>query len=116
MIGSKKADGAVFKIIDFIIGLFGRGRARLGEWPHREIVEAAVDTLRDLGAELCHESGTPACELEVFHFRIRRRRMRLCVEDYGAVTLWGPKQLVAEIARRVSERLSQDASCSGNHG
>jgi hypothetical protein len=96
----------VFKIIDFVIGLFGRGRAELGEWPHREVVETAVDALRDFGGALYHQSGTPAGELEVFHFRLRGRRMRLCVEDYGKLTLWGPKQLVADVSSRVAERLS----------
>ena len=106
MVASQTIDRAVFKFIDLMIGLFGRGRAKLGEWPHREIVEAAVDTLRDFGGELCRESRTPACELKVFHFRVRRRRMRLCIEDYGGVTLWGPKWLVADISRGVAERLS----------
>ncbi|SRR6266540_2435600 len=94
------------RFIDFMIGLFGCGRAKLGEWPHREIVEAAVATLRDSGGELYHESGTPAGELEILHFRVRGRRMRLCVEDYSDVVLWGPKGLVADISRRVADRLA----------
>lgn len=91
--------------IDGLIGLFGRGRAKLGEWPHGEIVEAAVATLRDFGGEWHHESGTPTGELEVMHFRVRGCRMRLCVEDYRDVTLWRPKRLVADISKRVADRL-----------
>jgi len=92
--------------LDSLVGLFGRSRARLGEWPHGEVVDAAAATLRDFGGELCGESGSPAGELEVMHFRVRGRRLQLCVEDYGGVTLWGPKRLVADISRRVADRLS----------
>ena len=94
------------RFIDALMGLFGRGRARLGEWPHGEVIEAVAATVREFGGELHHESGTPAGELEVMHFRGGECPMRLCVEDYGSVTLWGPKQLVADISRRVAERLS----------
>ena len=91
--------------IDALIGLFGRSRANLGEWPHGEVVEAAVATLRDFGGELRHESGTPGGEVEVMHFRVRGYRMRLCIADYGAVTLWGPKRLVADISKGVADRI-----------
>ena len=95
------------RFIDFVIGIFGRGRAKLGEWPHREVVQAAVETIQNCGGELHHESGTPAGELEVMHFRICGHRMKLCIEDYGVVSLWGPKRLVADIAKRVEQRLSE---------
>jgi len=93
------------RFIDFVIGIFGRGRATLGEWPHREVVQAAVETIKDCGGELHHESGTATGELEVMHFRIRGRRVRLCIVDYGVVSLWGPKRLVADISKRVALRL-----------
>ena len=39
------------KFMDFLIGLFGRGRARLGVWPHREIVETVVAAMRKRSGE-----------------------------------------------------------------
>jgi hypothetical protein len=93
--------------IDVLIGLFGRSRARLAEWPQREVVESALAAFRDCGGELYSESGTPEGELEVMHLRVRGRRMRLCIADYGGVTLWGPKRMVAKISQRVTERLSE---------
>ena len=106
MITSDTAEPVAFKVVDFVAGLFGRRRVRLGEWPHGQVVEAAMDTLQEFGAELYRESGTPAGELDVFHFRAHGRRMRLCVEDYGAVTLWGPKRLVTDVAHCVADRLA----------
>jgi hypothetical protein len=95
------------RFVDFVIGMFGRGRAKLGEWPHREVVEIAVDTIRDFGGELHQEIGTPTGELEVMHFRVHGCWMRLCIVDYGGVFLWGPKRLVADISRQVANRLSE---------
>src|SRR3982750_1702464 len=97
-----------FRFIDFVIGIFGRGRAKLGEWPHREVVQAAVETIQNCGGELHHESGTPTGELEVLHFRVHGRRMRLCIVEYGSVSLWGPKLLVSDISRRVADRLRNE--------
>lgn len=95
------------RFVDLLAGLFGRARARLGNWPDRDIAETAVAALRDCGGELYHESGSPAGELEVLHFRVKGRRMRLCIEEYGEVVLWGPKALVAEVSKRVANRLAE---------
>jgi hypothetical protein len=94
------------RFVDLLAGLFGRARARLGDWPDRDIVGTTVAALRDCGGELHHESGSPAGELEVLHFRVKGRRMRLCIEEYGDVVLWGPKVLVAQVSKRVADRLA----------
>lgn len=97
--------------MDGLIGLFGRRRAKLGEWPHGEVVAAAVAMLRDLGGELQHENGAPAGECEAMHFLVRGSRIRLCVEDYGDVTLCGPKRLVEDISKRFAARIPPIAGC-----
>src|SRR4051812_11099970 len=96
-----------FTIIDRVLGLFGQGRTTLGSWPHREVVNAALATLTDLGAEKVHEDGTPAGEVENFYFRIDGKRVRLSVTDYGDVTLWGPNRLVTKICKEVTARLKK---------
>src|SRR5690349_10963067 len=93
-------------LIEMTLGLFGRGRAKLGEWPHREIVEFAVATIVENGGEIVRESGSPAGELEVIHFRLGGRSLRLSVEEYGDVTLGGPSGLVARIADCVADRIA----------
>ena len=94
------------KFINLLIGLFGLGRAKLGEWPHGEAVDAAIASIRELGGQVHHTTGTPGNELEIFHLRVRGRRIRLCVEDYGDVVLWGPKALLEDISTRVVDRLA----------
>jgi hypothetical protein len=53
------------------------------------------------GGQQYPETGSPAGELIIKHFRIRGRRLRLCIDDYDKVTLWGPKELVKELADRI---------------
>jgi hypothetical protein len=106
LLASVECKIAKLGIIDFAIGLFGRGHATLGDWPHCEVVKAALDVIQDLGGELYRENGTPSGELEVKHFCVGVHRLRLCITDYGGVSLWGPKQLVADIAKQVADKLS----------
>jgi hypothetical protein len=93
-------------IVDFAIGLFGRGHAKLGGWPHCEVVKAAFDVIQGIGGNLYRESGTPGGEFEAKHFRVCGQRLRLCITDYDEVSLWGPKKLVADIAKQVADKLS----------
>ncbi len=95
------------RFLDFVLSVFGRGRAKLGEWPHGEIVVSALATFRSLGGEFLGESGTPADELRTLRFRVRGHRVRLCIEDYGAVTLWGPRRLVAELAAQIAQDIAR---------
>jgi hypothetical protein len=102
------------KFIETILGLCGQGFTKLGEWPHREVVEAALAVLREYGAEECGATGTPAGEIENLHFRVGSHRVRLCVEDYGDVTLWGPAPIVGALAKRVARKLKRlDARAGG---
>ena len=80
---------------------FGRACVKLGSWPHGDVVNAAITALRDAGGAVCGEDGTPAREVENIYFKLRGRRVRLCVEDYADVTLWGPKNLVREVQARL---------------
>jgi hypothetical protein len=66
---------------------------------------AIEDTLADLGAEKCGESGSPAYEVNNEYFRIGSRKLRICTEDEMFVSLWGPKRLVDEVHSRILEKL-----------
>ncbi len=91
------------KLVDILITPFGRARVVLGHWPHREIVQAATATILDMGGQQHPETGSPAGELTIKHFRIRGHRLRLCIEDYDTVTLWGPTDMVRELSNRISK-------------
>jgi GH43 family beta-xylosidase len=72
-----------------------------------DLLDAAYARLPQNHSELGDNSGTPTGELEVMHFRIRGRWMRLCIEDYGGVSIWEPMRLLADISRRDADRLAE---------
>ena len=90
-------------IAEIILSLFGQGRAVLGSWPERGVLSDAFAVFEEMGAKKCGEYGSPAGEIEVFLFRLNGRRLRLCVDEYGAIRLFGPKRMVTELAAKVSE-------------
>jgi hypothetical protein len=99
---------AFSKVFDAVMALFGIGRAILGHWPHKSVIEAAVAEIENAGGVVVDTYGTSAGEMECTRFRVHGRLVRLCVEDYGDVTLWGPKRLVLDMSQKISNRL--DAS------
>jgi hypothetical protein len=101
------AHGSALLFVDSLLALVGHRRIVLGVWPGKDVVKAALDTLKEFGA-MQLESGRVelAIDIENLYFRVEDRRVRLCVEDYGDVTLWGAKSIVAKLAKRIDERLS----------
>ncbi len=67
--------------------------------------DAAVDTLIDLGATFCGESGSPAYELNSECFRIGRRKIHVCTEDHWLAYLWGSKALVEAVYSGAVDKL-----------
>jgi hypothetical protein len=92
-------------LIDALIGFFGMGRAALGGWPQRAPVDEYVRVLQEAGGVIVATFASPDGSFDVIRIRIRGRRLRLCIEEFGKVTLWGPKRLVAELADRVAAEL-----------
>ena len=66
---------------------------------------AIEDALKDLGAEKCGESGSPAYEVNNEYFQIRGRKLRVCTEDEMDVSLWGPKALTDDVHEQIIKRL-----------
>ena len=95
---------AHLKSADFLIGLFGYSRVYYSNESH--VVDAIMSALKDSGAVMCGESGMPTAFTN-YHFRIGNRRVRLQVEDYEDIILWGPKQLVRDLSSRISDKLSR---------
>lgn len=91
------------KFIDALIGLFGRGRVSLGQWPERAHVDEYVRVIEQQGGVIVGSTGSPDGSFDVLRFRVRGRRVRLCFEEFGEITLWGPKQLVTELVARIAE-------------
>jgi hypothetical protein len=85
----------------WIMTLVGRGYRELPFGTRRDDIEAA---LSELQAKKCAESGTPAYELNNEYFRIGRRRIKICTEDELFVSLWGSKELVDDLYRKITER------------
>jgi len=97
--------GTAFR--DCVLVLIGHRRITLGDWPDQGVVEAAVDTVSELGGRRIQgQDPGLAFDIENKYFRVQGRRVRLCVEDYGEVSLWGPKRVVTGLAKRIAERLS----------
>ncbi len=65
-----------------------------------------MSLMRDCGAVKCGESGVPTA-FDVYYFRVKGRRVKLCVEDYGDVTLWGPKKIIAELSKRMADKVAR---------
>ena len=96
------------RFIDIMIGLFGHRRVKFADWPRARDLDAIIDAIRGLGGKRCGEGGSPDGSFTNLYFRIGRRRVRLCIEEYDDLTLWGPKRLVGEISKRVAERLAHN--------
>jgi hypothetical protein len=98
--------GIVFR--DAILALIGQRRITLGDWPDQGVVEAAIAAFEEFGGRrLEHNDTELAFDVENIYFQVRGHRVRLCVEEYGEISLWGAKGIVADLARRVAERLSR---------
>jgi hypothetical protein len=105
---SKVMDFTGALIRDGVLVLIGHRRIKLGDWPDQGIVEAAVRTIREFGGERIQkeESACVAFDIENLYFRVQGRSIRLCIEEYGEVSLWGAKRVVTELSKRINERLS----------
>ena len=104
--------GTAFR--DWVLVLIGHRRITLGDWPDQGVVEAAVDTVSELGGQRIQgQDPGLAFDIENTYFRVQGRRVRLCVEDYGEVSLWGPKRVVTELATRITERMSANERENG---
>jgi hypothetical protein len=96
---------------DGVLFLVGHRCIALGEWPDQGVVEAVVATVTELGGQQVPGKDFPlAFDIENLYFRVQGRRVRLCIEEYGSVTFWGPRTLVAELSKRVAQKLA--ASCA----
>jgi len=95
---------AHLRSIDFLIGVFGYSRVYYSNESH--VVDAIMSALGDYGAVKCGESGMPGAFTK-YYFRIGNRQVKLQVEDYGDIILWGPKRLVHDLSSRISDKLSR---------
>lgn len=67
--------------------------------------ETLIDTLAELGAEFCGESGTPCYEVNNEYFRVNGRKIRVCTEDDLFISLWGSKALVETVYSKAVEKM-----------
>ena len=91
------------RLIDVLLGLFGIGRASLGEWPERALADEYVRVIKEAGGVIVGSTGSPDGSFNIVRFRVRGRRLRLCIEEFGEATLWGPKRLVTELVARIAK-------------
>jgi hypothetical protein len=108
---------AVSSFIDAVISLFGYGKIVLGVWPETGIISAALRAIEEAGGVAEKPYGTPDGQLDCVRFRFRGRVIRLCAEEMGEVTLFGPKQLIAELSQRIASQLGdtpRDTTRSGS--
>jgi hypothetical protein len=102
--------------LPFLNGLHAvTGRRRVGwDWPNDDVVEAALSTFEEAGAERL--PSTPInlpVDAENLDFRVRGRHVRLWVEQYGKVILWGPRAVVTDLAGPITEKLSRSKTGAG---
>ena len=103
----KGLDRLMLRLVDYLLAVAGRRRVLLGDWPNRNVVETALATLKELGAEsLGAKPVNLPVDVENLHFRVKGHRVRLWVEQYGDVTLWGPRVIVTELAGRIAEKIA----------
>ena len=96
-------------LVDFLLAVIGQRRVHLGDLPNRDVVEAALSTLKEFGAEsLGTKPVNLPVDIENLYFRVRGRRVRLWVEEYGQVNFWGPRVIVTELAERVPEKIAAE--------
>jgi hypothetical protein len=89
------------KTVNAILFPFGRCRVRLGDWPDNK-VDRAIAAIRNNGGVAEGEGGMPTA-VDVYYFRIGKRRISLSVFDYGQSYLLGPKKLVQKIAAEIGD-------------
>jgi hypothetical protein len=103
----KSFERLLLELLDCLLAVAGRRRVVLGDWPNGDVVEAALAALKELGAEnLGAKPVNLALDVENLYFRVKGRRVRLWVEQYGDVTLWGPRAVVIELAARIAEKVA----------
>ncbi len=103
----KSLDCLMLPLVDYFLAVAGRRRVLLGDWPNRAVVEAALATLKEFGAEsLGAKPVNLPVDVENLYFRVKGRRVRLWVEQYGDVILWGPRAIVTELAGRIAEKIA----------
>lgn len=74
--------------------------------PHRSVLLLATDSTMKLAYTLVIEKDIGFGFDDVFYFRVHGHRVRLVVEEYGEVSLWGARRVVTELSNRVAERLT----------
>jgi len=103
----KSFERLMLALLGCLLAVAGRRRVVLGDWPNGDVVEAALSALQELGAEnLGAKPVNFPVDVENLYFRVKGRRVRLWVEQYGDVTLWGPRAVVSELAGRVAEKIA----------
>ncbi len=103
----KSLDRLMRPLVNCLLAIAGQRRVLLGDWPNGDVVPAALATLKELGAEsLGAKPVNLPVDIENLYFRIKGRRVRLWVEQYGDVTLWGPRAIVTELAGRIAEKIA----------
>jgi hypothetical protein len=95
---------AHLKSIGFLMGCSAIAEFTIQTKSH--VVDAIMSALGDCGAVKCGENGMPTASTN-YYFRIGRREVKLQVEDYEDIILWGPKRLVRELSSRISDKLSK---------
>ena len=93
---------------DCVLGMVGHRRIKLGEWADQGIVAAVMGAVNELGGRRVEKDIGFGFD-DVFFFRVCGRRVRLVVEEYGDVTLWGAKRVVTDLSKRIAKRLSAKA-------
>ena len=87
--------------VDSLFRLFGYARARVsGD------LDLILSVLEDCGAVKCGESGLPTVSTH-YRFRVRDRKITVAVEDYEDIMMTGPKAIIDELSKRISERMSR---------
>jgi|SRR5438094_1643338 len=103
----KALQSVALLMIDCLLAVVRQRRIRLGDWPNHDVVEAALSTFKEFGAErLETKQVNLPLDIENLYFRLQGRRVRLWVEEYGDVSLWGPRAIVGKLAGRIAKKLS----------
>ena len=90
---------------DCVLALIGHRRVKLGEWPDRGVVAATVNTVGELGGRRIEKDIGFGFD-DVLYFNVLGVRVRLVVEEYGDITLWGVRRVVLDLSKRIGEKLS----------
>src|ERR1051326_5784384 len=94
-------------LLSCFLALIGQRRV-CWDWPNHDVVEAAFKAFEELGAERLESTPIKLpVDAENLNFRVRGRRVRLWVEQYGDVILWGPREIVTELTGCIEEKLSR---------